>query len=87
MGATPGQLQRLVLRQALALTGLGLLAGLLAAAGAGRLMESLLFGAARPGVTTLLATIAVLLAVAALAATVPARRAAAVDPAVTLREE
>ncbi len=87
LGATRGQVHRLVLRQGLTLTGLGLLVGLLAAAAAGRLLQGLLPGAGGADPVTLAATSAVLLAVAALAAYVPARRAASVDPAVTLREE
>ena len=87
LGATPRQIHGLVLRQGLALTGLGAGAGLVAAAGLWRLTQGLLFGAGRPDPVSLASTVAVLLAVAALAASVPARRAAAVDPAVTLREE
>jgi len=50
-------------------------------------VRGLLFGVEPFEPLTLVAPIAVLLLVGALAATVPARRAASVDPLVALREE
>ena len=58
---------------------------LFGALAAGRLMKGLLYGVGHADPLSLVATAVALLATAALAAYLPARRAAAVDPAVTLR--
>lgn len=87
MGARPEQLHALVLSKGLALTGLGLVIGAVLALGSGRLLEGLVFGIGRFDPASLLVTAVVLLLTAAVASYVPARRAAAVNPAVTLREE
>jgi hypothetical protein len=87
LGATRGRLVGLVLRQGLAFTIAGLALGLLAAAGASRLLSGLLFGVT-PYDTIAFAIAPVVLIVVALAAClVPAGRAAAVDPAEALRAE
>jgi predicted permease len=87
LGATAASVRWLVLRQALVLVGAGVAVGLPAAMAASRLLEGTLFGVrpADPGVLTLAAL--VMFAVAALAAYAPARRAAALDPMVALRQE
>jgi putative ABC transport system permease protein len=87
LGATPAQVGRLVLGQGMALAGAGVVLGLIAAVATTRLLEGLLFSisATDPGVYTVLA--AVLLAIAALACYVPARRAMRVDPMTALRAE
>lgn len=85
VGARPGQLHALVLGQGLRLAGLGVTIGILGALAAGRLMKGLLFGVGHADPLCLGATAAALLATATLAAYLPARRAATVDPAVTLR--
>jgi ABC-type lipoprotein release transport system permease subunit len=61
--------------------------GLVAAALLTRTIQSFLFGVSPTDPLTAVAVTGVLLAVAALAAFVPARRAAGVDPAVTLRAD
>jgi len=66
---------------------LGLLAGLVGAAAVTRLMEGLLFGVEPLDWVAFGVAPLVLLAVAALACLVPARRAAAADPAVAFRVE
>ena len=78
---------KIVLRDALRLVLIGVALGIPAAMAASRLVSSQLFGisAADPGVIGL-ATL-ILLAVAAAASYLPARRASRVDPLVALREE
>jgi ABC-type antimicrobial peptide transport system permease subunit len=87
LGARPGDVLRLVLRQGgrLALVGIG--AGVLLAALVGRVLGSLLYGvsALDPLAYAIAATI--LLAVAALASIVPALTASRVDPLRALRSE
>ncbi len=86
LGADAGDIVRLVIRGALGMTavgvGLGLVGGLMAA----RLLGSLLFGVAATDLATFVAGATVILAAAALASWVPARRASRVDPAVALRD-
>jgi putative ABC transport system permease protein len=80
LGAQPRDVAGLVMREGLALAGAGVLIGSVAAAALSRLVETQLFGVAALDPATFLAVPAVLLAVAALAAYLPARRAAAVSP-------
>src|SRR5688572_3471599 len=76
-----------MLRQVLVLAVAGVLVGLPAALGAGRLIESLLFGLAPRDPATIAAAATVLIGVAMLAGYVPAMRATRVDPVVALRDE
>jgi len=87
MGASRSDVFKLVLGQGARLTALGVLTGVLAALGATRLMQSLLFGveAADPIVFVLVS--AALAAVALTACWMPARRATRVDPLEALRYE
>ena len=61
--------------------------GLVAAVALGRSMSSLLFGIEPTDPVAYMAAIGVILAAAALASYLPARRAAAIDPIETLRAE
>ncbi|HKD05640.1 MAG TPA: FtsX-like permease family protein, partial [Bryobacteraceae bacterium] len=87
LGAKPAALKAMFLRQGLVLSAIGCGAGLAGAAALGRLMKSLLFGVTPLDPMTYAVMPAVLLAAAALACYFPARKAAAVDPAETLRAE
>jgi predicted permease len=87
LGASPGALVRLVLRDALALVALGLAAGGLASAWASRFAASLLHGVAAGDPATLGGAMALLAAVALAAGAWPAREAARVDPLECLRAE
>jgi predicted permease len=87
LGAQPAALQRMFVRQGLVLTAIGVAAGLLAAVALTRWMSSLLFGVGPLYPATYVASFAVILAAAALASFVPARRAATVDPVETLKVE
>jgi len=69
------------------LTGLGIVIGLSGAAAATQAILTLLFAVSRLDPATYFAVIALLLSVSAIACWVPARRAARVDPSITLRAE
>jgi predicted permease len=87
LGARPGNIVGLVVRQGMELAVTGIVAGLAGAFALTRVMTSLLFGVSATDAITFTA-VAVLLAAVAFAATViPARRATRVDPMVALREE
>jgi len=85
--ATRIQVVRSVLASGLLLTMLGIVIGVLAASVMSRLLESLLYGISRADLATYLGVIVLLGSVSALACWLPARRAATVDPAITLRSE
>jgi predicted permease len=87
LGARGADVQRLVLRRGMGLVAAGLALGLPAALVLGRLLEGILYGVGPADPATYLGVCGVLTAAAALACALPARRAAAVDPLVTLREE
>lgn len=87
VGASPRDIVGLVLRQGLVLTGIGLTLGLLGAVAAARLVANLLFGVSPSDPATFVLVPAILLAVAAVATYVPARRALAVDPLVAFKAE
>lgn len=85
LGANRAHVGKMVLRAAFLQVGLGLLIGLPAAIGAGHLMTAELFGVNAWSPLVLGTTTAMLAAVAFLAAVLPARRAASVDPMKALR--
>jgi len=87
LGAMRGNVIWLVLREALALVGAGVVIGLLASFAATRTVSTLLFGLKPNDPLTIAAAMLLLLAVAALAGYLPARRASRVDPMAALREE
>ena len=87
LGASPGDILKLVVRQGMTLTGLGIVIGLSGAAAATQAILTLLFAVSRLDPATYFAVIALLLSVSAIACWVPARRAARVDPSITLRAE
>ncbi len=87
LGAQPSGVLAMVLRQGLAVTGVGLAIGLAIALAVGRLAASLLYGVSGTDLITFLAVPAVLLAAALVAIVIPARRAARVGPMTALRME
>jgi ABC-type antimicrobial peptide transport system permease subunit len=87
LGASRKQILKMVLREAFALVLIGILLGLPLALAAGRLVASQLYGLKASDPLTLSAAIGLLVAVATLAAYLPARRASKVDPMVALRYE
>jgi len=87
LGAQPGSVNRLVVRQGLWPVAVGLGAGLLISLVAMRALASLLYGVTATDPATFLAVCGGLLAISALASAIPARRAARVDPMAALRHE
>jgi predicted permease len=87
LGADGRRVQGMVLRQGLAIVIVGVIAGLITAAATTRVLDALLFEVASTDPVTFIATPVLLLAVGALAAWLPARRAAKLSPLVALRAE
>ncbi len=87
LGASRGRVMALVIRHALLLTTAGLALGIAGAVAGTRFMSSLLFGVQPNDLVSMAAAVLSLAIVGALAAWIPARRAAAVDPLVALRME
>ena len=87
LGAQPTGLRGMFVRQGLVLAGIGVFVGMAASTGITRLMKALLFGIPPMDPATYAAVAGILIAVAAVASYLPARRATEVDPAVTLRSE
>jgi predicted permease len=85
IGARPGNLEALVLRQGMALVAAGLALGLLGALGLIRLLESLLFGVAATDPLSFLGVATGLVVVTLAACYLPAHRAAQLDPLEALR--
>ena len=84
LGATEADILWLVMRDGVLVAGVGAVIGLAAGLAAARSLSTLLYGTSPADPVTLGAAVIVLLAVAALACYLPARRAARVDPATTL---
>jgi ABC-type antimicrobial peptide transport system permease subunit len=87
LGADAGTIVGLVVRQGLFAALLGTAIGITAAAGLTRFIEGILFRVAPLDPATFAAVTAIFAGTAILASYVPARRAARIDPAVTLRSE
>ena len=87
LGASPGTVMGLVLRQGLALAIAGAGAGLLGALLVTRLLSKLLYGVTPTDPATFGIAVLLLLAVAGVASWLPARRAARTDPMLALRQE
>jgi ABC-type antimicrobial peptide transport system permease subunit len=87
LGADAGAVARMVLSGGIRLAAMGIGVGVIGAALLAPLIRSLLFGVRPLDVPTFAAAVAVLLAIAAVASYVPARRAARVDPQTALRSE
>jgi predicted permease len=87
LGARPGDILGLVLRQGMKLATIGIVAGLAGAFALTRVMASLLFGVSPMDAATFSAVPVLLAAVAFAATVIPAWRTTRVDPVVALREE
>ncbi len=87
LGSPPGDAERLVLRGQLKVVGVGLAVGLTLCLGLTPLLGKLLWGIEPTDPATLASSLLLLLGAASLAAYLPARRAARIDPAEVLRGE
>jgi len=87
LGAKAGDVVRMVSRQGLHLTLIGVALGLVAAFGLTRLMASILYGVSPADPLTFGGVALFLVGVSFLATWIPAQRATRVDPVIVLREE
>jgi predicted permease len=87
IGARHQDVSRMILRQGLTLTTVGVVAGLVASVGLSRFLTSQLYGVMPTDPLTIGAVLLLMAAVTMLAAYLPARRAARVDPIVALKTE
>jgi putative ABC transport system permease protein len=87
LGARPGSVAALIVRQGGFVTLAGVVVGLAAALAGSRLLESLLYGVTARDPEVFAATAALLVAVALLACWLPARRAARMSPLAAIRAE
>jgi putative ABC transport system permease protein len=87
LGARPGAVLRMVIRQGMKLVIVGAAIGLMAALLLSRLMSSLLYGVGSNDPATFIVVTAVLMIVALAANYIPARRATKIDPMAALRSE
>ena len=86
LGAEPESLTRLILARGIAISFLGIGAGIVVSYGPGQALKGLLFGVGPSNPLTIGAAAFTLLATASLAAWLPAHRASRVDAAISLRE-
>jgi ABC-type antimicrobial peptide transport system permease subunit len=87
LGAHPRNVLKMILRQGLILTGIGIAIGLIIALALRRFTASVLYGTSGTDLLTFVVVSAVLLATATVAILIPAMRAAHVEPTVALRYE
>jgi len=87
LGAQPGQVRGMILRESTWLAIAGIVTGVGAALGLMRLVKSMLYGIQPNDPMTMLGGVAILLTVALAASWIPARRAARVQPMEALRHE
>jgi predicted permease len=87
LGGRSSDVARMVLREGLALSGTGLVIGLVAALAAGRLIARYLYGVGATDLRTFSVVALLLIGVSVFAAWIPARRAARVPPLVALAGE
>jgi predicted permease len=87
LGATPSSVVRMLTAQGVVVTAFGVAAGLVLFVAAARALRSMLFGVAATDPVTLASASVLLVAIAAFASWLPARRTLRVDPADVLRAE
>jgi putative ABC transport system permease protein len=87
LGATSGQILALVVRRGMLLSLIGVGAGVAGSLALSTVMSGFLYGITATDAPTFLAVLLLFVAVAFLSTYIPARRAAAIDPAVAFRDE
>jgi ABC-type antimicrobial peptide transport system permease subunit len=87
LGARPSTILSLVMTEAMRLALMGIGVGLVLAFAAGRFIRTYLFGLSPTDAVSIGGAVALMVAVTAIAAFLPARRASVVDPLVALRSE
>jgi ABC-type antimicrobial peptide transport system permease subunit len=87
LGARAVDVSRMVLRETMIMTGIGMIIGLAVAIATTRFLESMLYGLTPTDVKVTSAAAVIMFIVAGLAGYIPSRRAASVDPMVALRQE
>ena len=87
LGATGGDVQRMLVKQALVVAEIGVAIGIGVAVAAGHVLDSLLFGVSPTDVGVLVAVATFLTLIVVVAALLPARRSGKIDPVVALRTE
>jgi predicted permease len=87
MGASPGDILLMVLRQGLSVVGIGLALGLVISLAGTRLLSGLVVGVKPSDPVTFIGVVLLLTAIALFACWIPARRATRIDPLVALRYE
>jgi putative ABC transport system permease protein len=87
LGAQPSRVVRLIVREGMTVSLVGVGAGLVSAAGLSRVLTTLVFGVEVRDPATFAGVAAVLIVVALAACSVPARKASAVDPIIALRAD
>jgi predicted permease len=87
VGADRGRIMQMILRQALFLLGIGIALGLVLTLWSNRLLHSFLYGTGQYDPWTLASVPVILFGFGIVAACIPARRAASVDPTIALRTE
>jgi ABC-type antimicrobial peptide transport system permease subunit len=87
IGAAPGQVEKMVLREGMLPVAIGLVVGLASSFAVNRILQSQLVGVSPYDIATMTGAPVILLVVAFLACRIPARRAMGTDPAIALRYE
>jgi len=87
LGATPAEVQRLILTEGIRVVAVGVAAGLVIALAGSRAVEGMLFATSPRDAATFVLVPSTLALVAVLACWFPAVRATRIDPAVALKDE